>query len=475
MSEKFKNIDDLFKNKFEDFEVDPPEHIWGNIKQGIQDNNAGGSGKSGISGGTAGISVVLLLVGLFLVYQFYFNAQEPGTETNLLTINQEDIPTPKSNSDIIENNKEEAKRIKQHSADKSNKKNKKENKQKPRFDLNSGIYVAVAKKSLAVNGSETIEKQHPVNLNNSTNSSVVNDNTKTNNHFILIPGDDTELLAMNSDKYIPQPNDNNPEKKDFAKSDLNRDEILDSENQLTPGPTKNPEIASDYGKKNSWAFGLSFTPEMNFYPNSDIPNNRSYSIDVQALYKFSGYFLQSGLGISMTSDEGNYKINYNKYLGSYDYVYDVTFDTSGNQVTPIYHTEPMKVYDSINHVSISPTKSKYNYLQIPILFGYGNEGKRFGWFVKGGPSISILISENVSDYTMSDAKILNVDSEMPGRIKTNWQIVLSGGLSYRVSNNLSLAAEPMFRYYIKSAYENSSITTKKPYSLGLRLGLLVDF
>jgi len=135
------------------------------------------------------------------------------------------------------------------------------------------------------------------------------------------------------------------------------------------------------------------------------------------------------------------------------------------------------VYDSIAHVSITPTESKYTYLQIPLLFGYGTTNKRFGWFVKGGPSLSILVYENLADMSMSDSQnqIIKVDNELPSRIRTNWQFVFSGGISYKLSNHLSLSVEPMFRYYIKSAYDNTNPNTKNPYSLGLRAGFLMDF
>ncbi|MEZ5195062.1 MAG: outer membrane beta-barrel protein [Bacteroidales bacterium] len=480
MSEKYKNIDDLFRDKFENFEPDPPEHIWENIKQGIQDNNGGGSGKSNLKGGIAGISTILLLVGLFSIYQLYFNAQEISTVPEVFISSQNLNSDSEPDQNLLAINSLEADELKQQKSiqKEKGKKDKKQKLQQSRFDLDIETPVIAGKNSLVVNKSDTPLKPSQVNLENantSVNDVTLNNRNINSNGFVLVPGDDSELLAMNNDKYIPQHSEQNTTNEDLANKNQNDNAVTEETNPSSSGLAVNPEIKSDYGKKNSWAFGLYFTPEMNFYPDNDILNNRSYSLDVQAMYKFSNYFIQSGLGISMTTDDGNYKINYNKYLGSYDYVYDVTFDTAGNQVTPIYHTEPMKVYDSVNHINISPTKSKYSYLQIPLLFGYGNESKRFGWFVKAGPSISILVNENISDYTMSDAKILNVDSEMPGRIKTNWQIVLSGGLSYRISNNISLAAEPMFRYYIKSAYENNLNTTKRPYSIGLRLGLLINF
>jgi len=215
---------------------------------------------------------------------------------------------------------------------------------------------------------------------------------------------------------------------------------------------------------------------MIFYPDNNDLNNRTYSLDVNAIYKFSGYFLQSGLGVSWASDEGNCEIDYNEYLGSYEDVYNVTYDTIGNELNPIYHTETVNVYDSIDRVSIMPTKNHYTYLQIPLLFGYGNENRRFGWFVKGGPSLSIMVHKDLSSNDMSgtEDKVLSVENEIPSRINTNWQFVFSGGISYKLSNHLSLSAEPVFRYYLNSTYDRSQLEIKNPYSLGLRVGFLID-
>ncbi len=281
----------------------------------------------------------------------------------------------------------------------------------------------------------------------------------------MTPGDDSEILALNQ----PEINNNPIENDQF---DSTENDYIESDQ--TSG-TSNPKIRSDYGRKGNLRLGVYFTPEMIFYPLDEDLNNRSYSVDVNAIYEFSGYLIQSGIGVNWLSDDGNYKIDYNQYLGSYEDVYDVTFDTTGNEVVPIYHTETVDVYDTISHVTITPTESKYTYIQIPVLFGYGHTGKRFGWSVKGGPSLSILVHENIADMNMSDSqdKILNIDSELPNRISTNWQFVLAGGLSYKLGNHLSFAVEPVFRYYINSVYDNTN--NKNPYSLGLRAGFLVDF
>ncbi len=206
-------------------------------------------------------------------------------------------------------------------------------------------------------------------------------------------------------------------------------------------------------------------------------NNRSYSLDLNAIYQFSEFIVQSGFGFGWSSDNGNYKIDYNQYLGSYDDVYDVTFDTIGGQLIPIYHTESVNVYDTLDHVTISPTKRHFTYLNIPLLFGYRNEGKRWGWNVKAGPSLSFLIKEDIPDINLTDSqnKILNVEDEIPGRLKTNWQFVISAGLSYKLSNTISLAVEPLFKYYVNPIHDQNGTKTGNPYSFGLRAGFVLGF
>jgi len=163
-------------------------------------------------------------------------------------------------------------------------------------------------------------------------------------------------------------------------------------------------------------------------------------------------------------------------MGSYEDVYDVTFDSTNNGVIPTYHTETVNVYDSVTYARVEPSKNRFTYLQVPVLFGYGKENRRLGWFVKGGPALSLLIGENVYNMdNMKEHKILNVESDMPGRIKTNWQFIISGGISYRLGNHLSLSVEPMLKYYMNSVYEQGIYSTKHPYSFGLRTGLLLNF
>lgn len=231
-----------------------------------------------------------------------------------------------------------------------------------------------------------------------------------------------------------------------------------------------------YNLKASWQMGVFFTPEVIFYPDDSIPNQRAYTFEVIGRWVKRDFFVESGLGLSFSSDDGKYAIDYEKFLGSYDDVYNVTFDTTeSGAVVPNYHTNIVNVYDSISKYKIEQTKNKYTYLQIPVFFGFQKEVNRFGWYVKGGPVLSVLVHENIPQPDAGMDRIIAVDRQMPGRVNTYWQLAIGAGVSYKLSNKVSIAVEPVFKYYLNSQYQSKYITTRNPYSVGLRTGLLFNF
>jgi hypothetical protein len=474
MVKKYSNIDELFRDKFKDFELYPPDHIWKKIKQQVQGSGVGKAGRSFSNGGIIGITLFLIITSLITIYllqstsgkdsdhELKVTNQNLGGSLNSTPRSAMELPSDK----VLETAMAVA-------TAKKDVQTENRNKVPSRFELIPTSKTQQGKSKLSVSESVNIAE------NRSLTHTEESDQYRQSeipglipSDFNLKPGDDSELLALNdTDKLTGEQNKSNGVEEESDQ--LTESNGNEADNFAVPGP----EIRDDYGKESNWKFGLYFTPELVYYPSAAEFNSRSYSLDLNAIYGFSGYLIQSGLGVGFSSDNGNYKIDYNKYLGAYQDVYDVTFDTTGGQVIPIYHTETVKVYDTIDRISISPTKRKFTYLNIPVLFGYGNEGRRFGWYVKAGPSLSVLIHENIPDINLTDSqnKILYVENELPGRIKTNWQFVFTGGVSYKLGNSLSFTLEPMFRYYINSAYEQNKVTLKTPYSIGIRAGFVLGF
>jgi len=262
----------------------------------------------------------------------------------------------------------------------------------------------------------------------------------------------------------------------YTSLNLNVGDIRVRDSEINPRFAGMNDGERRYNRRASWQMGVFFTPEVIFYPDDSIPNRRAYTFEVTGKWVKSDFFVESGLGFSFSSDDGRYAIDYEKFLGSYDDVYNVTFDTTeGGDLVPVYHSNIVNVYDSISEFKVDQTKNKYTYLQIPVYIGFQKEVNRFGWFIKAGPVLSLLVHENIPAPDAGSDKIVDIDQQMPGRVNTNWQLAFSAGINYQLSRKVSLAIEPTFKYYLNSQYQRKYITTQHPYSFGLRTGLLFNF
>jgi hypothetical protein len=75
----------------------------------------------------------------------------------------------------------------------------------------------------------------------------------------------------------------------------------------------------------------------------------------------------------------------------------------------------------------------------------------------------------------NEIRIVNVDRLSPDRVSTNWQMIISAGMGIRVTRSIYFTFEPQYRYYLNSYYSQQMKNYKKPYSIGIRAGLLLNF
>ncbi len=470
MNQGYKNIDDLFRSEFKDFELDPPEHVWENVKHSIP-----GSGRNNPFyrfryGGIIGLSSILILAGLFSFMDFSKTA-DVNTDTVALNSSIEgttlqaqepvagvsdnkNVATVEFANEVLEYSEEVLTQTVETSS-----------------NITSSDISEIENETSDIKNNLIANNSSSNDLNATASSFIIDTDTESENEDnLLAMADGTEQMHVTS---LPGAYESNVKSSEFNENQSDGN----IENEITPSEPNTPEFKSDYGKKGNILLGLTFTPEITFFPSDNNLTNQSYSVDGSVIYKFSGYLLQSGVGVQFASDDGNYKVDYQKFLGTYEDVYNVTFDTTASGVVPVYHTQTVEVYDSISRVTLTPTKNKYTYLQIPILFGYGEDYKRISWFVKGGPSVAILINEGQPsvNFDSGNNRVLNYENELPARINTNWSFVFSAGVGYKLGNHISITLEPTMRFYMKSAYERNVVTTKHPYSLGIRTGLLFGF
>lgn len=240
------------------------------------------------------------------------------------------------------------------------------------------------------------------------------------------------------------------------------------------------ELPASLSGNNKWAFGVFATPEMLYSPSQTSGGKPSLSADVAVMYKFSNYFLQSGVSLGSSDDNSNANINYlqTEFMGTYQDVYDVTFDTSGDEPQPVYHTQEVEVYDTTQHSTTTLYTNSYRYLSLPLLMGYQQQiTEKFSYSIKGGPMVSFMLEESSRfSFNYDNAHIQEIHNMPAGRVTTNWQALVSLGLQYRIHKNIHLAIEPRMKYYFNPVYNTQSQgSNNNPVALGVRTGLVVGF
>ena len=169
-------------------------------------------------------------------------------------------------------------------------------------------------------------------------------------------------------------------------------------------------------------------------------------------------------------------ISYNKFLGTYEDVYLVTFDSTENGIIPTYYTETVEVFDTIDHYSVTETHSNYTYLEVPVMLGYSFDLGKVSFFAKAGPAVSFLVGSKMPVQSPEEgARIVNVDYQVPARSQVNWQLMLGAGIDYQLSDKMSFSLEPTYRYALKSEYNLSGNEKAGANSFGVRLGLNYHF
>ncbi len=519
-----KNIDKIIKEKFEDFHASPPSHIWRNIKGSV----AGGSSlfllqKFLSSPVGAGISVVTGVAIAVIGYNVL--SGDKKTPENIPENKVEKVIELPAERNIISSNE-------QFQPTTSNAFTEPQEEASPDADgstIKSKINKPDAVRSVTVgadNNSKIAQQNH---IDEYTGVSLINDQSlpeEKNNYGEenKIPIPETDQKTITTDETgqaivaetepahgtIEDANKQLSDDKEYADIDdktlltgetpdlsnraiekiiieniplqklktgpsaLSNTSVSDSALFTAPAPTL--QLKDDYGKRSNLSFGLFYTPEKIYYPLRE--NQKSNTIDVNGIFYFSDFLVQSGAGISIVEDLCDYNVNYKSFeiVGSYYAVDSLSFDTINNIVIPTYYTTLHNVYDSVNGSCGSSPMNKYTYLRIPLIFGYKKDFKRVSYFIKGGPVLNLLVksSEPEPHHFASDISVQQIDRQTPGRIKTYWQLYLGVGLTYQLSRRFGLLIEPTASYNLSSIYEHNYMTSKRPYSLGLRTGILIN-
>jgi len=251
--------------------------------------------------------------------------------------------------------------------------------------------------------------------------------------------------------------------------------------RATPGYESAP-FRDPYANSRLFSLGLAFSGEK---LNSNGPGQHSgnaFRVEFTPVFNFSGFLVQTGAGLSASSDSWDYYVSYleTELVGSYTrvdsiiYVYDsLTFSYKKQYITTLQY-----VYDSLQGQFPGRVENRYLHLYFPLLAGYQKDIGRFSFNMKAGPVLSVLMSKEQSRprWDRQGVAILAVDDKTPRTLQTSLHMRISAGMTYRLSNAFSLTLEPVYNYYFKPYYHTRNGAERlRTVSCGISAGMLVNF
>ena len=429
------HIDQIIKEKLDQFQAPPPAHVWAGVEQGLLND------KTPLFFAYAkqlAVASVLILMALAAWYFIPINENTQISETEII----DEGGQVETESIVVADNEEESREI-ETPADKIT------------DESNEATTDEVNAKKIS---SGTIVENKPDN-----SASEQNESNKDRTHQVTYL-DNREVSSIENTEF------------------LGDDAEYVNENLVTFNNRKVVQIEASsteeeiQGFKNYWNIGLYFSPEMMFNNIDSVTLMNTYSLNIEPSWYFNKHwFMRFGAGVSYVRDRGFAKVDYlsSDYMGSYDSVVDITFEEIGDEFFPVYHTKEVEIWDSIRHLSISEVTNTYYYLQFPLMFGYHNSTNKIKWYFYGGPAMNISIHQQIQDpkASIEYIEVIDLENRLPHRTDYSLQLWLGAGIDFRIGQKFSLAFEPNYRYYFEPIYQENSYKTALS-GLSLRLGLV---
>lgn len=438
--ENFENIDQIIRQKFENFEPEPPVHVWENVRSSISQSPPPAP---------SGLMLPILFIATLLIFL-------SGIVLNL-------IPGKDTKPQIASGQKSNLTIAGMISTGSTT---------EPGQTLQQTIYQTYQDNHL--------EQVMNTSALNAANPAPTEQEIRVKAPFQQINAPVNTGRSAKTEKNAPATTTRGHWTPGLTQT-LRAGEITvaDAVNyNLSPRDVRKLSAYQEYARKSkaSWSVGAYFNPEVTVYNSPDLANTVSYNVSVLPQVSFNHLFVQSGINARFTHDKENPTVFYNKFLGTYQDVYLVTFDSTENGVVPTYYTHEVSVYDTIEHYAVTETQSSFTYLEVPVLIGYQVEFGRFSIFAKGGPAASFLVGKKMPVQDPEEgARIVNVDYQVPSRSTVNWQLMLSAGIGLQLSDRIGFSLEPTFRYSLKSEYDVSGNAGGNACSYGVRAGLNYKF
>ena len=492
---KNKNIDELFKERFKNFEASPSPDVWNKIQAKLKEKDD----RKVIPlwfklGGIAALFALLFTIGNAILNVPLNKINDSIVNENSIEINTEKVNNTIVNHNVIQNDivltedNNEVKSTKKllikkpsNSTNNSNGVNRSETKVASN-NKNSRVTKKQSLQHLIQDSKAIIKRQEAVakgnaNLVDKTKDQLINKNSEINKNV--------EAVAVNKNVKDTPENSSSTEKKEVVKEE-NKKSIFDainktSEEQVVIAKLDNtsqnrwevtPNVAPVY--YNSLTEGSSIDPSFSDNPkNGDL--NIAYGVrvsynlnkrlsmrsgvsNVNLSYSTTGLDIGTGpVSASTASIEYSSRNNVTIVVDKGALVNQNPDDTFGNITPKSTNGEPL-------------LNQKISYYEMPLELNYTLINKNFGISVIGGFSALLLGNNEVSIEAGDFNEVLGEASNLSSlSFTTNVGL----GLNYSFSKKLMFNIEPMFKYQL-NPYTDSSVNFK-PYYLGIYSGLSFKF
>ena len=468
---KDKNLDELFRDKLQDYEQEPPAYLLDNILSAVSGERRK---KKLIFWRVAGVAAALLIA---FVAGWRLNSGDlPVLKQNVI-VGQSSVPKVPSETKI----------------------------QDEKITSNSETIPAITQIATVESNSSIRNNYSKSNIRNSKSalSTLTADSSPANST--------TESLLMKPLKslyrLIKPENDNSNKLQAKISNDNTPELIQKSIVQQIMEQNKRMLTAENSSKgKVRWSVGAQVSPEYNVSKGSqskvyasNMLNASSNSVDLGGgisleYKKGKRWSLQSGVyysGLGQTS--GNTSSSGRKDLqyaisGSNYFNTPVNMDASSNRMSMNSNAgviELSKIPSGLvvgnsledktlnSTVIVSPANfiQNFDYIEIPLYLRYTLIDARFDVVMMGGFSSNVLVGNQIF---VDDG----LGKSLVGKTKDMQSLNYSGtfgiGFKYDLSKRISLNLEPRVKYYLNSLSSNSSVTYK-PYTIGIFTGLSYEF
>ena len=492
---KNKNIDELFKERFKNFEASPSPDVWNKIQAKLKEKDD----RKVIPlwfklGGVAALFALLFTIGNSIL-----NIPLNKINDSIVNENSIEINTEKANNTIVDNNviqnnivstednnevKSTKKLLIKKASNSTNNSNGADRSETTVASNNKKARISrkKTKKDLIQSSESSIQNQESVaketsNLIDKSENQLINQDVEINKNI--------EVVAVNKNINDTSETSLSTESKELVKEE-NKKSIFDAIKETSEGEVViskldntpqnrwevTPNVAPVY--YNSLTEGSSIDPSFSDNPkNGDL--NIAYGVKVS-------YNLNKRL--SMRSGVSNVNLSYSTTgldigtgpvsasTASIEY-------SSRNNVTivvdkgALLNQNPEDTFGNITPKSTNGEpllNQKISYYEMPLELNYTLINKNFGISVIGGFSALLLGNNEVSIEAGDFNEVLGEASNLSSlSFTTNVGL----GLNYSFSKKLMFNIEPMFKYQL-NPYTDSSVNFK-PYYLGIYSGLSFKF